>query len=135
MSRVTFLAVLLAIGASACSNDTTTPTTPTTAVTVTDTFAGPLTQNSGATHSFSTAASGNVSALITNLSPTSSIIVGLSLGTWNGASCSIVLVNDKATQTSSLLGTASGSGTLCVRVYDVGNITEPITYEVQVTHP
>ena len=62
-------------------------------------------------------------------------MVGLSLGTWNGTSCQIVLANDKATQAAVVIGTASSAGSLCVRVYDVGNVADPITYEIQVVHP
>lgn len=137
LTIVPLACVVLAAISTACSSNT--PTTPTipTPVTVTDTFSGPLTQNGGATHSFSTAVSGNVAATIVTLSPDSAVIVGLALGTWNAttSSCSIILVNDKATQQSTLLGAASGAGDLCVRVYDVGNITSPVTYQIAVAHP
>ena len=126
---------MAAIGAAACGDDTPTTPTPTTPVTVTDTFAGSLNRNGAASYSFATAASGNITASITSLAPDSTLIVGLSLGTWNGTSCQIVLANDKASQSSLLIGTASAAGNLCVRVYDVGNVTDPITYELQVNHP
>lgn len=135
MSRLTFLAMVLAVGAPACSSDTPTTPTTTTPVTVTDTFAGTLNQNGAASYSFTTAASGNVTAALSSLAPDSSLIVGLSLGTWNGSSCQIVLANDKATQSAVIIGTASAAGSLCVRVYDVGNVVGPATYEIQVNHP
>lgn len=135
MIRVTFLAMALAVGAAACSSDTPTTSTPTTPVTVTDTFTGTLNQNGAASYSFTTAASGNVTAMLTTLAPDSALIVGLSLGTWSAGSCQIVLANDKATQFSTVVGTASAAGNLCVRVYDVGNVAAPATYEIQVNHP
>ena len=49
--------------------------------------------------------------------------------------CSVVLTNDKATQGSIVNANASGSGSLCVRIFDVGNLVNPITYEIQVNHP
>ena len=35
----------------------------------------------------------------------------------------------------SILGKATSTGTLCVRIYDIGTITESQDYEVQVVHP
>src|SRR5262245_38469664 len=127
MSRLGILAVACALGAAACSSDT--PTTPTTTpVTVTDTFSGTLTQNGAASYPFITAASGSVQATLTTLAPDATLIVGMSLGTWNGSSCNVVIVKDKAGLQSTLLGQASASGSLCVRIYDVGNVIDPITY-------
>src|SRR5205807_5265116 len=124
-----------AFGAAACSSDT--PTTPTTTapVTVTDTFAGTLTSNGAASYTFTTAASGVVTATIATLAPDNALIVGLALGTWNGNACQVILSKDQATQFSSVIGQASQATTLCVRIYDVGNVTDPTTYEVQVNHP
>ena len=137
MRRVQYLAVAVAIalGAGACSDETT-PTTPTTApATVTDTFSGTLTKNGAQSYQFITAASGTVTAIVSGIAPDTTLIVGLSLGTWNGNQCQVVLSKDNATLASYVSGTASASGTLCVRIYDVGNIADPITYEIQVNHP
>jgi hypothetical protein len=135
MSRLRFLAVALALGAVACGSNTPTTPTPTTPVTVTDTFAGTLTANGAASYTFTTATSGQVTATLATLSPDATLIVGLALGTWNGNSCQIVLSKDSATQLSFLIGQASQASTFCVRIYDVGNVTDPSTYELQVNHP
>ena len=134
MSRLRFLAVALALGAAACGSDPVTPT-PTTSVTVTDTFSGTLTRNGATTSPFTTAASGTVTATISSLSPDSTLVVGLALGVWNGNSCQIVFSKDTATQFSQVQGAVSSAGSLCVRLYDVGNLIDPATYEVQVNHP
>ena len=135
MSRLKMLTlVVCAAAAAACSNNTTTaPTTPTVS-TITDTYSGTLNQNGAASFTFTTSQSGNIQATLTALAPDSAVLVGLSLGTWNGTSCQIVLANDKATQFSSITGTVSSSGSLCVRIYDVGKIVDPTTYEIQVIH-
>jgi hypothetical protein len=135
MSRLRFLAVALALGAAACGNDTTTTPTPTTTVTVTDTFSGTLTTSGAASYAFTTAASGQVVATIATLAPDSTLVVGLSLGTWNGNACQIVITKDQATQSSYVVGQASSAGSLCVRIFDVGNVINPTTYDVQVNHP
>ena len=135
MSRLRFLALAFALGAAACGSDTPTTPTPTTPATVTDTFAGTLTANGAASYTFTTAASGAVTATLTTLAPDSTLIVGIALGTWNGNACQIVLSKDSATQLSFLIGQASQASTFCVRIYDVGNVVDPATYEVQVNHP
>ena len=135
MSRLHYLAVVLALGAASCGDDNVVAPTPTVPVTVTDTFSGTLTPNGAISYPFVTASSGDVRVYISALTPDPTLIVGLSLGTWNGVACQIVLSNDKATLASGVTGTASGSGSLCARVYDVGNVTTPATYEIQVVHP
>ncbi len=135
MKRLEILAVVVALASTACGNSTT-PTTPTTTtVNVTDTFSGTLSRNGAASYPFITASSGAVVATLTSLAPDSTQIVGLSLGTWNGSACAIVLSNDKATQSSFINGASSASGSLCARIYDVGNVTDPIAYEIRVVHP
>ena len=135
MSRLRFLALAFALGAAACGNDVTTPTTPTTPATVTDTFAGTLSANGAASYAFTTASSGQVIASIATLAPDSTLVVGLALGTWDGNACQIVISKDAATQLSYVTGQASQASTFCVRIYDVGNVIDPATYELQVNHP
>jgi hypothetical protein len=125
----------------ACSNDTlsslTTPTNPTI---FTDTFTGTLSQNGSFTHTFTTVNLGAVTVTLVSLAPNSSQIVGLSLGVWNGSACSTSpqtggSSSDTATSGSSITLNASAAGSLCVRLYDVGFITSPVLYTLQVTHP
>ena len=137
--RAILAVAVLATGA--CSNDTlsslTTPTNPTI---FTDTFTGTLSQNGSFTHSFTTASLGAVTVTIVGLAPNASQIVGLSLGVWNGSACSTSpqtggSSSDTATTGSSITLNASAAGSLCVRLYDVGFITAPVLYSLQVTHP
>jgi ABC-type Fe3+-hydroxamate transport system substrate-binding protein len=144
MYRPNVRAILLmaaVLATSACSNDTlsslTTPTNPTT---FTDTFTGTLSKNGAFTHSFTTATLGAVTVTIVSLAPSTSQILGLSLGVWNGSSCSTTPAtggasSDVATQGSSITLNASAAGALCVRLYDVGFIDQPVFYALQVTHP
>ena len=132
--------LLLAAGLASvgCSSSDTTPTDTTTTVPVTtlqETFTGTLPVNGALTHQFAATASGDVTVVLNTVSPDNTLAIGMSLGTWNGSSCQIVIANDRATQGVSVLGTVSGAGTLCVRMYDVGTITQPENYIVQVTHP
>lgn len=139
MRRVTIACTLvLPLLAAGCGNNAQTPTTPTeTVTTVTDTFTGTLTRNGATSHPFPvvSAAGGDVTASLKALSPDGAAVVGMSLGTWNGTACQAVLSNDRATVASALLGRATSAGTLCVRIFDVGTLTEPQDYEVEVVHP
>jgi hypothetical protein len=130
------LVVFLAVAVAACGNSlsSTTPTTPT-PVTQTDTFSGTLNPNGAATHTFVTGTSGAIIVTLTSIAPDSTIVVGLSLGTWNGNACQTVLAKDNAIQGSTVTGSASQAGNLCVRIYDVGRITDPIAYQIDTIHP
>jgi hypothetical protein len=137
MSRVLprALLVLLALTAGACGDDdNSTPIAPTPPTTTTETFAGTVNPNGAVTHPFSTFAAGSVTVTLSTLSPEGSVI-GLSLGTWNGAFCQIILANDQAVQGSVVIGNASSLGSLCARVYDVGRLSENASYELTVVHP
>lgn len=138
MTRLIRTAALLAIvlASFACnSDDDNIPTNPTPPPTTTVTFSGTVNRNGAVTHTFATQASGTVTATLTTLSPDSALRIGLALGTWNGAVCQIVLPNDNATQGTVVTGGVSALGNLCVRIYDVGNVVDPVAYEVTVVHP
>lgn len=117
-----------------CGDDSTTdiPTGPT-PVAVTETFSGTLNPNGGLTHPFAVQQTGSVSATLSTVSPEGTTI-GLSLGTWNGQTCQIILANDNAVQGNSVVGSATSTGTFCARVYDVGKLAGLTDYEISVTH-
>ena len=138
MYRKLYPALLLvaALGVSACDNDIENATQPTPpAPTVTETFEGALNPNNGVTHTFSTAATGTVQAVLTQISPDATMAVGLVLGTWNGFACTASMSLDAAVQGNALTGSVSGAGTLCVRIHDNGKVAAPLTYKITVTHP
>jgi hypothetical protein len=132
--RVLFLPLAAAaFGCGGTINDL--PTTPTPVV-VTETFTGTITVNGAETQNVFTGATGAVTATITSLGDNPPAKVGFSMGTLAGATCSVVLHNDAAVVTSYLTGTVTTlAGSLCVRVYDVGALTEPVPYTITVSHP
>jgi hypothetical protein len=121
--------------APACDDDPEPPTAPTPPPTVTETFSGSVNRNGVSLHNFTTQASGTVTATLTTLAPNSELLVGMSIGTWNGTSCQLVIVKTDAKQATVLTGGVSTLGSLCVTIYDVGNIVDPISYEITVVHP
>ncbi len=136
MSRFKLAAMLaVALSAAACSNnDTVTAPTPT-PVSVTDTFSGTLNRNGAASFPFNVSAQGFVYATLSSVAD-STIPMGLSLGIWNTTTtaCSIVLANDAALQGTTVTGSATNIGQLCVRVYDVGKVVDPLDYQLTVVH-
>jgi len=136
MLRVFVLPVALAAGGCSSVYDTL-PTTPDPVI-VTDTFSGTVNINGAASHPFFTSATGSVIATLTSLGETPPSAVGFSLGTYSGTTCSVTsgLFNDKAVVNSVITGTVSTlGGSLCVRIHDVGSLTESVPYEIKVQHP
>jgi len=140
MRRVTFLPLtlmaVLTLASIACDSGENTPTTPTTpGPSVTETFAGTVTQNGAATFTFNTSVSGIVTATLKSIAPVTTAQIGLALGTWNGVTCKVELANDRITAGLAVTGQVNAAGSLCVRVYDVGQLTETSTFEIVVVHP
>lgn len=131
---------LLTLATAGCSN-TETPTTPTgpTVPEITEPdFTGTLTINGGVTTNFAVTSTGTVTAIVSSIEPNknATISIGLALGTWNGTSCQTVpgLSNDNTGIGSGVAGFANAAGSLCARVYDVGQLTEPVAFVVQIKH-
>jgi len=134
------LAFLLAAGLvlGACdSGDTVTPTTPTepttTPVSVTDTFSGKLEISGSSEHKFSVG-KGTVVTTLTTVGFSSTVALGLGVGTWDGTTCTLVIQSETAVQSSYMIGTATATVDLCVKIWDVGNLTDSSTYELTVVH-
>lgn len=127
-------ALAAAVLAAGCSEDTTPTTAPETPVLLSETVTGTVTVSGGSAQPFTVNRAGTVTAQITALAPDDTVVVGFSLGTWNGAACQVVIANDAAKLSTAIIGTATAPGTLCVRVYDVGGLTTPTSYDVKVDH-
>src|SRR5262249_22315118 len=102
--RRLFWLLLLPLLAVACgdSNASVVTTAPTPAVT--ESFTGTLTIRGASTFPFAVQTSGAVTATLISIAPDTTSIVGLSLGTWNGSLCQVVLANDQALQGSTVVG-------------------------------
>jgi hypothetical protein len=117
-----------------CGDDPVTTSTLPTPVTVTETFTGTLNINGAITHNFVTGSFGTVTSTLTVVTPDTTVL-GMALGTWNGISCQLIITTDKAALNTTVTGSVTSVGNLCVRLYDVGSLTEPTSYEVTVVHP
>ncbi len=139
MFRLTLRALPLALvlaALAACDDDTPANPVAPTPDPVTVAFSGGLNVNGGATHQFTSNAAGSMTAALTTVEPDTTAVVGFAIGTWNGTACSHLIAQDGATLNSVLFGTVtSPSASLCVRVYDIGHLTDAINYTITVVHP
>ena len=125
--------VALATLASAGCETTTTPQEPDPPTPTTLSFSGALTIHSATTHRFSTGP-GEINVRLKVLAPVETVIIGMALGEWTGATCNIRIADDNAVFNALLIGSATASGEFCARIYDVGKLAEPTDYTIDVTH-
>lgn len=132
---VTLLCPLLTATAFLGCGSGNTPQVPTqpSLVTITQSFSGTLTVNGAQTHSFTVDRAGTVSAQVKSLSDQAATL-GVSLGTYNGSACAIIISKTDAALNSSVAGTAQSTGQFCVWVNDVGKLTSGLDYTIDVTH-
>ena len=132
--RLIALVVILASAAACGDDEPVTPTQPTALPDISEVFEGTLGVNGGRTHPFNTGGSGTITVTVSELTPNSEAEIGVSLGTWNQATCQIVIARDRATQTAVVIGTAGSAGSYCVRVYDAGELRATTDYKLTVVH-
>jgi hypothetical protein len=136
-SFATLVCVMVAaVLSGACDNGPSTSPSPNPGNPVVETFTGALKLNGSITHTFSTVGAGAVTARITSVDPTSSV-VGFQLGTFNTVTCSAILSNDLATAASELSASTQTSASLCVRVHDPNGVIAAdatVTYTLTVSH-
>ena len=128
-SALVFVCVL----AAGCGDDPA-PTTPEPPAQINETFLGTINPLGADMHFFTTQQTGQAIATIDSLAPDSAARVTFMFGTWNGQYCTVTFVTDEATTGTRFIGNASGPGAFCVRISDIGKITEPATYSITVSH-
>jgi hypothetical protein len=137
------IVLVTAFAATGCAGSSTplsASTTPTTATPITEPpFTGTLTVNGVKIQSFIVQAAGTVTATIATLDDNpdgTAAVVDLSLGTWNGTACALPpgLDAPAATEGSSVTGSAAGTGSLCVRIGDNGNLKAAVNFTINIVH-
>jgi hypothetical protein len=132
--RHTLPIVALAALALAGCETTTSPPVPDPPDPTTLTFTGTVTISGAVTHRFTTTMAGEINVRLQTLAPVSTVIIGMGLGVWTGASCNVLIADDEAIQNELLIGTGTASGEFCIRVFDVGRLTAPTDYTLAVMH-
>jgi hypothetical protein len=132
------LAALAVLGATIACDDAG-PTTPTDTTPVatpfTETFSGTLPKNGALTFPFNAEAAGTATATLAAVGPDNTVPLGFAMGTWNGVTCHTVLANDNALEFAQVVGSVGSSGSLCLRIYDIGRVATSATFTLTVVHP
>jgi hypothetical protein len=132
---VTPLLLLLALGVTACNNNSSSSLPPSAKTTI-DTFSGTVAVGGSDAHNFTVTTSSEVDVTLTAATPPDGVVMGIGVGSLNGSTC-VPFTGATATTaagTSVQLAGGLSPGTFCVVVYDVGNQTAPVTYTVTVSH-
>jgi len=128
-------AILITMGSLACGSAQT-PTEPAPVYEQkTETYTGTLNTGGTAAFDFTVTNPGNIVGKITELSPVSTLTMGLWLGYWDApnTSCSQD-ITASVTLNTTLSGAPPGPAQYCVGIVDVGNVQVPTTFTIVVTH-
>lgn len=137
MKQAGALAVAVAVAslAAACT-DPAAPGAPSVATpTITDTFTGTLTIGGANIHPFTVNQVGGLK--VTLVSEDTSVAVLVSVGTPSAATGQCVPLGSATTaagSTPQLSGSATTTGQFCVSIADIGNLTGPVVYTINVLH-
>ena len=140
--RISALAAVLAfVGLTiACgknNNSTTTPTKTPAAPTSSERYVATMGIGSSSFYSFAVAQYGTVNVTLTAVSgfDDPSVAIGLGLGVPAGFGCTASTTATASAGSSPQLTTTYEAGVYCLRVYDVGNLNGPLTFDVTIAHP
>ena len=125
--------LVLACGVAAGCGDDPVAAPIETPISIDEIFTGTVNVHGASSHTFVTERPGQAIVSLESLAPDSAAVVSLIFGTWNGSYCQVVFVKDDATTGTNMIGNAS-AGSFCVRVADIGLLTEATTYSIKVTH-
>ena len=136
---VTRLAVLgVLVGSVACGAKS--PTEPNTPAPVyelkTEVFSGSVATGGSKAFAFTVVNPGGIQVAITELGPTSTLVMGISLGFWEAATetCVEQLRTTDATINVAYAATPQSPGEYCAGVFDTGNVVVTTDFKLTVTH-
>jgi len=141
-------ALLMAVVTAGCDGetpttptDTTTTTSTTTTVaeaTISESFSDRVAVGGAAFYSFTVSANGTVTLTLTSVGGAgvpATVWLAIGLGTPSGEDCGIgSSVNTASGTTAQLTGTYA-PGVYCARVWDVGNLAAPASFDLTIAHP
>jgi hypothetical protein len=89
----------------------------------------------GTVHTFSVKNTGEWTAVVTALTPSTNVAFGLVYGQNVSGQCSIITTNPLSHISIAGLGGPITAGSYCIAVYDAGNFTVTEAYTLSVSHP
>ena len=125
------------IAGSAC-NETARPTSPSPpASPVTVVYDSQLYPGGTASRTLTVTQSGTVYLTLTSVRPDAAVALGLGVGIprADGGGCHLSQSISVASGATSQLSTNVDAGTYCVKVFDVGTLTDAVSFSVTIVHP
>ena len=142
ISRSLLIALVIAVMCVACGDDTTTsPSTTTEVARGTEVFGGTLGVGNSQFYSFTVSQDGTTDVTLLSLRPVGSLtstlttVVGLGLGTPSGTECALRSAVTTAPGLTKQITVTTNISTYCVKIADVGNLTNAVDYTVRILHP
>ena len=121
-----------AIVAASCGGST--PTTPTTtSTTMSENWSSVVAPGGTSSRSFTANASGTITVTLTGAGATLGLGVGLPRVT--GGGCRLAVTVNASPGSSPQISTAADAGQYCVQVYDLGTLTDPVSFALKIEHP
>jgi hypothetical protein len=129
----------LALFATACgkNNSPTTPTRTPATPTASERYVSTMGVGGSSFFSFSVAQYGTVNVTLTAVSgfDDPSVAIGLGLGVPSGFGCAASTTATASAGSTPQITNVYEIGVYCLRVYDVGNLNGPLTFDVTIAHP
>ena len=130
--------LVASLALASCGGGTDTPTSAATPAPEikTETFTGTVSPSGTPYHPFTVAAQGAITATLVSLSPQTTVTMGFGIGTVSNGSCALITgaYSESAKAGYALSGTIA-TGSYCVVLYDLGNLTAANDYVITVSHP
>lgn len=126
------LGLVLACATSACSGDSTLTAPSSTAPAFT--FASSFEVNGSASRTFEQLATGAVTVTLSAVSPDLRLGIGIGIPRAEGSGCNLARAVEVSAGASPHITTTAEPGLWCVRVWDVGTVTERVSFTLDVTH-
>ena len=139
----TLLLAAAVVTASACGGSSDSQSTTSPSVTVgpsTALFEGQIDPGGFAFYSFTVQQTGNVNVMLASVTASaepgtsSSVVLGLALGTPAGTDCSITNSIQASAGLTSQLVVNMPPGIYCARVYDIGNLRSTVNFAARIVH-
>ena len=140
MAAGAIVALVLVLVGSACGDDipnVNTPT-PTPVSPATETFSSGVVPMGTAARSFVAAKAGPVEITLVSIGPPTNVTVGMGIGIPTptaSAGCSLNMALNTAPGTTPQITAQVDGGSFCVKVFDVGNLTQEAFFQITIVRP
>ena len=122
-----------AVMSAACGSKASTATSPSTTTAGPETWTSVLAPGGTSSRSFTVKAAGTISVTMTSAGTTVGLGVGLPRVT--GGGCRLGVAVNADASTTPQITTQADAGQYCVQVYDLGTLTDPISFALKIDHP